>query len=191
MRLNSNFNDKNTRRSMVGTLLLAHPQLQDPNFARSVILLTAHTSEEGALGVVLNRPLSRKLVDLKPELWGSALAGVPLYRGGPVASDQVILAAWKYQATDLTFKLYFGIDEAKANQIKAEDPTYELRAFMGYSGWSEHQLENELQNDSWLLSELKPDVNSTSGDPLWLKLLSEVSPELGLWADEPENLSNN
>ena len=191
MRLNSNFYDQSASGSMVGTLLLAHPQLQDPNFARSVILLTAHTSEEGALGLVLNRPLSRKLVDLKPELFGSALACVPLYRGGPVATDQAILAAWKYEARESAFKLYFGIDEAKAAQIKKEDPAYELRAFMGYSGWSEKQLEDELKNDSWVLSQLKPHVNHSTGDPLWLKLLCEVSPELGLWADEPEDLSSN
>ena len=80
MRLNSNFYDQSASGSMVGTLLLAHPQLQDPNFARSVILLTAHTSEEGALGLVLNRPLSRKLVDLKPELFGQPFCILGLMR---------------------------------------------------------------------------------------------------------------
>ncbi|MGB0184467.1 MAG: YqgE/AlgH family protein, partial [Opitutales bacterium] len=184
MRLNSNFSERATNEAMVGSLLLAHPELQDPNFTRSVILLTAHTPSDGALGVVLNRPLSRKLVDIKPELAGSALAEVPLYRGGPVSSDQAILAAWKYEAEQGAFKLYFGMDEAKAAQIKAEDPAYELRAFMGYSGWSENQLENELSTDSWILSQLKPYVGQATGDPLWRKLLLEVSPELGLWADE-------
>ena len=96
---------------MVGSLLLAHPDLIDPNFARSVILLTAHSHDDGALGVVLNRPLSRKLLDLKPELQGSVLAEIPLFRGGPVSSDQAILAAWKYEAEQAAFKLYFGIDE--------------------------------------------------------------------------------
>ena len=62
---------------------------------------------------------------------------------------------------------------------------------MGYSGWSENQLENELSTDLWILSQLKPYVGQATGDPLWRKLLLEVSPELGLWADEPEDLSNN
>ena len=176
---------------MVGSLLLAHPNLQDPNFARSVILLTAHTASDGALGVVLNRPLSRKLGDLKPELKGSSLAGIPLYRGGPVASGEVILMAWKYEVSQAAFKLYFGIDEAKAVQIQSEDPAYQLRAFMGYSGWSEKQLENELSSESWLLSQIRPAVGQNTGDPLWRELLMEVDPEMGLWADEPEDLSNN
>lgn len=176
---------------MVGSLLLAHPDLIDPNFARSVILLTAHSHDDGALGVVLNRPLSRKLVDLKPELQGSVLAEIPLYRGGPVSSDQAILAAWKYEAEQAAFKLYFGIDENKAVQIKTKDPAYELRAFMGYSGWSEKQLENELSSDSWLLSQLKPCLGQKTGDPLWRELLLEVNPELGLSVDKPEDLSNN
>lgn len=191
MRLNQNFNEIETRQARVGSLLLAHPDLLDPNFARAVILLTAHSSEEGAFGVVLNRPLSRKLVDLKPELEGSALGEIPLYRGGPVSSDQAILAAWKYEAEEAAFKLYFGIDENKAAQIKAQDPAYELRAFMGYSGWSEKQLENELDSDSWIVSQLKPCVSQKTGDPLWRQLLLDVSPELGLRADEPEDLSNN
>ncbi len=176
---------------MVGSLLLAHPNLQDPNFARSVILLTAHTASDGALGVVLNRPLSRQLGDLKPELKGSSLAGIPLHRGGPVASDEVILAAWKYEAEQSAFKLYFGIDEAKAAQIQIEDPAYEFRAFMGYSGWSENQLENELSSESWLISQIRPAVGQNTGDPLWRELLVELHPEMALWADEPEDLSNN
>jgi putative transcriptional regulator len=191
MRLNSNFNESTQTNSMVGSLLLAHPNLQDPNFARSVILLTAHTASDGALGVVLNRPLSRKLGDLRQELKGSALAEIPLYRGGPVASGEVILAAWKYDEAQSAFKLYFGMDEAKAAQIHSEDSSYEFRAFLGYSGWTENQLENELSSESWLLSQIRPALSESTGDPLWRELLTELSPEMGLWADEPENLSDN
>ena len=191
MRLNSNFGKQADAPPLVGSLLLAHPDLHDPNFARSVILLTAHTTADGAIGVMLNRPLDRKLGELDSKVKGTSLENVPLYRGGPVSTDQVILVAWKYEVSQGAFKLYFGIDGTKARQILAEDPDFELRAFMGYSGWSERQLEGELEQDSWVVSRLLPALEQSTGDPLWRTLLHEVRPELGLWADEPEDLSNN
>src|SRR4051812_5602667 len=73
--------------SLAGQLLLAHPVLQDAHFKRTVVLLSSHDAD-GAMGVVLNRPLSRQLGEVNAEFALGPLAGVPLYYGGPVEPDQ-------------------------------------------------------------------------------------------------------
>ena len=71
---------------LAGSLLLAHPAMRDPNFRRSVVLLSAH-GDDGAMGVVLNRPLGKQLGDLNAQFAASAIAGVPVYKGGPVQTE--------------------------------------------------------------------------------------------------------
>ena len=137
MRLIPQSGDEDETRELAGALLLAHPSLRDPNFKRSVVLLTAHTPGGGALGVIVNRPLDKTLGEYDPALSESGLAGIPLYEGGPVASDQMILVAWKWSTEEGSFKLYFGIDAEKAQKIMGNDPEFELRGFIGHSGWSD------------------------------------------------------
>jgi len=78
--------------SLAGQLLLAHPALRDPNFRRTVILLSAH-GDEGAMGVVLNRRLDKQLGELNSEFALGPLAGVPVYAGGPVDPQQLIIVS--------------------------------------------------------------------------------------------------
>jgi putative transcriptional regulator len=184
-------NEEDDVLQLAGSLLVAHPSLLDPNFKRSVILLTAHTPEEGALGVIVNRPLDQTLGEYDSELSGSDFAHVPLYEGGPVASDQMILVAWKWSSEDGTFKLYFGIDEVKARQILEDDPEFELRGFIGHSGWGEGQLEGEIEVESWVVASLSPELEEQEGLTVWRSILSRVSPEMQLLADEPDDLSVN
>jgi putative transcriptional regulator len=191
MRLIPESGDEDEVSELAGTLLVAHPVLLDPNFKRSVVLLAAHTPEGGALGVIVNRPLGKTLGEYDPGLGGSDLAGVPLYEGGPVGSDQMILVAWKWSYADGTFKLYFGIDAAKAREILAEDSAFELRGFIGHSGWSDGQLEAEMDEDIWILSPLTLDVEDPDGPAVWRSILSRISPKMRLLADEPEDPSVN
>ena len=128
--------------SIAGSLLLAHPSLRDPNFRRAVVLMSVHNAE-GAMGVVLNRPLGKRLGQLNGEFALGALAGVPLFSGGPVQTEQLLLVAWQNQADG--FRLHFGIEPDRAGQLATEEGT-ELRAFLGYSGWSGGQLEKELKH---------------------------------------------
>jgi putative transcriptional regulator len=176
---------------LAGSLLLAHPSLRDSNFKRSVVLLAAHSAEDGALGVIVNRPLDQTLGDYDVELRGSGLADVPLYEGGPVATDQIILVAWQWSGEDGTFRLYFGIDEAKASQMLEEGVEFEVRAFLGHSGWGEGQLEAEIEVDSWVLAMLSPDLDAQQGAAVWRSILARVSPEMKLLAEEPDDLSMN
>ena len=108
-----------TKETLTGSLLLAHPAMSDPNFRRSVILMSAH-SAEGAMGVVLNRPMGKRLGELNGEFALGPLAGVALFQGGPVQTEQLLLAAW--QARPDGFRLHFGIEPDKAAQLLASKP---------------------------------------------------------------------
>lgn len=174
-----------------GTLLLAHPSLLDPNFRRSVVLLSAHSAEEGTIGVILNRPLGQTLGAFDPELNGSALADVPLYTGGPVAADQLILVAWKWCPEESAFKLFFGIDGDRAMRILQEDDGYEIRGFLGHSGWTGGQLDAEIDQGSWVLSASLPALKQNQEIVDWYDLLCEERPELRLLADAPDDPSLN
>ncbi len=174
-----------------GSLLVAHPSLEDPNFRRSVVLLTAHSDSDGSLGVVVNRPLGQTLGDYATELSGSELAGIPLYQGGPVANEQLILVAWKWTPEEGSFKLYFGIDEGKARALVQEDSGFELRGFLGHSGWTEGQLDAEIEEGAWVTSALLPEIDTIGGEAVWRFILHRDSPEMHLLADEPDDPSLN
>ncbi len=98
---------------LAGHLLLAHPSLRDPNFSRTVILMSTH-DEAGAMGVVLNRPLQKKLSQLNADFALTPLADVPVYRGGPVETEKVILVAWQWREKQSEFQLNFGLEVGEA-----------------------------------------------------------------------------
>jgi putative transcriptional regulator len=174
--------------SFAGSLLLAHPSLRDPNFRRAVVLMSVHNSD-GAMGVVLNRPLGKRLGELNGEFALGALAGVPLFSGGPVQTEQLLLVAWQNQSDG--FRLHFGIEPDRAGQLATEDGT-ELRAFLGYSGWSAGQLEKELKHETWIVSDVPADLLTYKQDEgLWRLVLGALGEEWRLLADEPEDTSLN
>jgi len=176
---------------LAGSLLLAHPHLKDPNFACSVVLLTTH-EEGGSLGVVLNRATGERLGQLSEEFESCGLGEVPVYVGGPVNQNQIILAAWKLLPEERQFQLYFGMEPLVAQSKMQTDPDLEFRAFKGYSGWSEGQLLGELEDNAWVVAEVDAESISTrQGQSLWRHLITEVNPELGLMSMEPENPDSN
>lgn len=179
---------KVSRETLAGSLLLAHPAMKDPNFRRSVILMSAHNAE-GAMGVVLNRPLGKRLGELSGDFALGPLAGVPLYTGGPVQTEQLVLAAW--QTRDDGFRLHFGIEPDKALQLIAEDDTH-VRGFLGYSGWSAGQLENEMRMHTWVVADVPEDLLTHAQDEsLWRIVLGREGAEWRLLANEPEDPAAN
>src|SRR6267378_5914540 len=84
-------------RSLAGSLLVAHPNMLDPNFRRTVLFISAHEPNEGALGVILNRPLDKQVADLVAEMPPENLADVPVFIGGPVGRNQLMFAAFEWQ----------------------------------------------------------------------------------------------
>src|SRR5512133_234434 len=157
-----------TRDTLAGSLLLAHPSMRDPNFRRSVVLMSAHNAE-GAMGVVLNLPLHKRLGDLSGDFALGPLAGIPLFNGGPVQSDQLVLAAW--QTREDGFRLHFGTDPDKALPLLGEEGTH-VRGFLGYSGWSAGQLENEMKLRTWIVADVPEDLLTQAQDEsLWRNVL--------------------
>ena len=176
------------KESFAGSLLLAHPALRDPNFRRAVVLMSVHNSD-GAMGVVLNRPLGKRLGELNGEFALGSLSGVPLFSGGPVQTEQLLLVAWQNQPDG--FRLHFGIEPDRASQLINEEGT-ELRAFLGYSGWSGGQLEKELKHETWIVTDVPSDLLTYKQDErLWRMVLGAMGEEWRLLADEPEDTSLN
>jgi putative transcriptional regulator len=175
---------KTTRESLAGSLLLAHPAMKDSNFRRSVILMSVHNAE-GAMGVVLNRPLGKRLGELSGDFALGPLAKVPLFTGGPVQTEQLVLAAW--QIRDDGFRLHFGIEPDKAEELLGEENTH-VRGFLGYSGWSAGQLEKEMKVNTWVVVDVPEDLLSQAQDEsLWRTVLGREGAEWRLLAGEPEN----
>src|SRR4051812_40307885 len=157
-----------TKETLAGSLLLAHPVMRDPNFRRAVVLMSVHNAE-GAMGVVLNRPLGKRLGELNGDFALGTLASVPLFSGGPVQTEQLLLVAWQNQPDG--FRLHFGIEPDRAGQLLAEEGT-ELRAFLGYSGWTGGQLEKELKHETWIVTDVPADLLTYKQDErLWRMVL--------------------
>jgi len=176
--------------SLAGQLLLAHPRMRDPNFARAVVLLTTH-DPDSALGVVLNRRLPQTLGQLDAAFLKTPLAAVPLYQGGPVENEKLILAAWHFRSQTGEFEMKFGLDPEKASAM-ADVPGVTVRGFMGYSGWGRGQLEHEMSLGTWFTAPVGDyNLQAAEGVGLWRMVLGSLDPELKLLADEPDDPAMN
>ncbi|MEJ1974530.1 MAG: YqgE/AlgH family protein [Lacunisphaera sp.] len=121
----------------------------------------------------------------------SPLAGVPLYYGGPVEPEQLIIVTWHWIPAEQAFQLHFGVEVEKATAMMGL-PGVTMRAFLGYAGWSKGQLENEMQHDTWLLTPVEGDwLIKHDGVPLWRSLISHLKPELKVLADAPDDPTVN
>src|SRR3954467_5642501 len=125
--------------SLAGSLLVAHPNMLDPNFRRTVLFISAHDAADGAVGVILNSPLDKQVADLVNETPPEGLGDVPVFLGGPVGKNQLMFAAFEWGDGDgLTVNHNVQADEA--HERLDADPM-SIRAFVGYAGWSAGQLE--------------------------------------------------
>jgi putative transcriptional regulator len=178
--------------SLRGKLLIASPALVDPNFARSVVLMTEHT-EEGAMGIVLNRPAETPARDLLPALEEVA-AEDPLFIGGPVQPQAVVLLA-EFADPDAAAWIVVadvGLASAETDIGELAPAVRRGRFYAGYSGWGPGQLEAELEQDSWIVEaplprELFPDDPET----LWQDVLERKGGQYTLISRMPEDPSMN
>ncbi len=174
--------------NLKGQLLLAHPNLLDPNFRRSVVLIAEHSNKDGAVGVVLNRPLGKTLGDIGQDLPDPALAAVPVFEGGPVATETVLLTAWRWDNEKGLFQLYFGTTPESIAALREQDGEFEVRAYLGYSGWGSGQLEGELSENAWVVTPLhEEEMNIEQLPGLWRGLIKRERPELSILADAPDD----
>ncbi|MCU0795871.1 MAG: YqgE/AlgH family protein [Akkermansiaceae bacterium] len=173
-----------------GKLLLASPTLRDGIFDHSVIYLAHHSSDDGALGVILNHPTGREVAQFLPQPDFEPLARIPVHVGGPVARDQLTFATFRRgKSGHFDFRLRISAADAIEH---AHTPGTVVRAYIGYSGWTAGQLEGELEGQSWITLAPGKELPGLSHDrDLWHRLMSSVSPFHRLMADAPRDAGLN
>src|ERR1700675_4748008 len=176
--------------NLAGSLLVAHPNMLDPNFRRAALFISAHDAEEGATGVIINRPLDKQVSDLVSETPPKGLGDVPVFLGGPVAKNQLIFAAFEWEEKN-TLKLNHNVGIDKAHELVAKDPD-SVRAFVGYAGWGAGQLESEMRQNVWVLQ--KPSRTSLKREKLpklWFEIMRGLGPWFKMLAAAPDDPSLN
>ena len=159
-------------------VLVAKPELADPNFSESVVLVT-HAPGGETLGVILNRPTDVRLADLAPRLPRAASHAEPLYRGGPVMSGVVVaLFESRKKPAGPAFRVlegaYLSMHPANLEALLAR-PGGRFRLFAGFSGWAPGQLEAEIARGGWYVLPASEDVlfRKDTSD-LWRELLERA-----------------
>lgn len=172
-----------------GSLLVATPLLVDPNFAHAVVLLL--DLDDGALGVVLNRPSPVPVGEVLPG-WEDVLAGPDvLFQGGPVATDSALAVAALRPGDDepVGFRRLFGatgiVDLDAPTEILVPAITG-MRVFAGYAGWGAGQLEAEIEEGSWYVLPAAPgDLFGADPEGLWARVLRRQPGELAWVSTRP------
>jgi putative transcriptional regulator len=176
--------------SLTGSLLVAHPNMLDPNFRRAVLFISAHDAEDGALGVILNRPLDKQVADLVNEPPPQGLGDIPVFLGGPVGKNQLMFAAFEWQK-GLGLKLNHNVGIDEAHQLVDEDPA-SIRAFVGYAGWSAGQLEAEMEQKAWILQKPTRSALAPARLPkLWFEIMRGLGPWYKMLSAAPDDPSLN
>ena len=174
-----------------GQLLIAGPALLDPNFWRTVVLMVEHT-EEGALGLVLNRPSETTVGDAVPQLEELVNLEENLFIGGPVQPSSVIVLAEFEDPGDAALIAFddIGVLGAEASLEDAGAGVRSGRAFVGHAGWGPGQLDGELERGDWIVEPARLE-DAFSGDPesLWASVLTRKGGTYALIARRPADPS--
>jgi len=177
-----------------GMLLVASPALVDPNFYRTVVLLFEY-DEDGAVGVILDRPLELNVEEHLPD-WGDCLAPPHrVFEGGPVQRETAIGVAYRPTADAIeTWRPVLGgvgLVDVSLGPADIGD-VQEARVFAGYSGWGAGQLDMELVVGSWFPVEgTRDDVFDPVPTSLWQRVLRRQQPHIARYADYPTDLRSN
>tara|TARA_R110002167_G_scaffold335521_1_gene542837 strand:- start:1485 stop:2045 length:561 start_codon:yes stop_codon:yes gene_type:complete len=178
-----------------GKLLIAEPTLTgDVSFNRSVVLLAEH-NEDGSVGFILNKPLEYNISDLVSEI------NIPfqVYNGGPVEQDNLYfihkVPHLIENSVEISDGIYWGGDFEKTidlinNKLISEE---DIRFFLGYSGWSSLQLDQELSSKSWIVlkNEYESAIIQKSSVAFWKEKMIELGGNYLLWSNAPENPNLN
>ena len=178
--------------SVKGHLLVAGPSLIDPNFRRTVVLVGEH-SEDGALGVVLNRSSESTVAEAVPELTAIVDGDEPVHVGGPVQSSAIVVLADFVDVEragslvlDTVGFLPAEVDPDELGELRR------ARVFAGYAGWGPGQLEDELEEGSWIVEPAQPDdVFTPHPETLWSEVLRRKGGPYGVLALMPPDPSLN
>lgn len=171
--------------NMTGSILVAHPSLRDPHFRRTVLFISHHSEGEGATAFVLNRSLDQTLSQIP------GLPGIPVFYGGPVQADQILLASlqWREHPTVVAFRAFVG---RAGEELIDEEWLVGLRAFAGYSGWSKGQLESEIADHAWIvIPPTREIVEIHSDKDVWRNIMRRSGPLLHLLSAAPDHPEKN
>ncbi len=181
--------NQNTQQS--GSLLVSEPFMLDPNFKRSVVLLTEH-SAVGSIGFVLNQRSTLSLSDILSDCFNCTL---PVFVGGPVATDTLHFIHRCFDkllsGIEICEGVYWGGDFERLKTLirNNEVGDQEVRFFMGYSGWGEEQLATEMEQNSWLVSNNYhvEALFAVDEEKLWKEVVIGLGPKYAHIANFPEN----
>ena len=178
-----------------GHLLIAEPSIiGDISFNRSIILITDHNSE-GSIGFILNKPLDFTLQDLIPEIQ------IPfeVYNGGPVEQDNLYYIHKTPElipnSIEISDGLYWGGNFQKVTELieNSQLDPFDIRFFLGYSGWGNNQLSSELRSNIWILSKNVCDkqIIEKVNKSFWKEQMLELGGDYSIWSNAPENPLHN
>jgi putative transcriptional regulator len=176
-----------------GQLLIAGPALLDPNFWRTVVLMIEHT-EDGALGLVLNRPSETSVGEAVPQLEELVDLDDQLFIGGPVQPSAVIVLAEFEDATDAALLAFddIGVLGTASSVEELGAGLRGGRAFVGHAGWGPGQLDEELERDDWILEQARrEDAFTAAPRDLWTEVLTRKGGSYALIARMPADPSVN
>jgi putative transcriptional regulator len=172
--------------SLRGQLLIASPTLPEP-FARTVVLVVEH-GEEGAMGVVLNRPSEHRVAEAVPPLAGLAGEDDLVYAGGPVGTNAIVALG---EFADRAEAASLVVGDLGVLDPEADSPSLRrLRVYAGYAGWAPAQLESELERDGWIVEPAHPEDPFREED-LWVSALTRKGGSYALVARMPPDPSLN
>ena len=177
-----------------GKLLVAEPSiLSDSSFNRSVVLLTEH-NESGSVGFIFNKPSPYVISDLIPDIDSS----LKVYFGGPVSEDNLYFVHKVPElipdSIEIADGIFWGGDFDTIQSLLKDDvlSKHDIRFFLGYSGWNEDQLEEELETTSWLIVENKfKNLFTINHNSFWKNELLKFGGVYQLWANSPKDPSLN
>jgi len=162
-------------KSLQGQLLIASPKLFDPNFFRSVVLLVQHT-ENGALGLVLNRPLEMTIASAWEQVSEMPCEATGfLHQGGPCDGPlMVVHTDASIPEMPVIPDVFFTTDRDAIQQLVTQNHS-KMKFFVGYAGWSPGQLETELEDGGWLMVSAENKHIFETEEDLWPALMREIS----------------
>jgi putative transcriptional regulator len=178
--------------SLKGHLLIAAPGLVDPNFRRTVVLVGEH-GDEGAMGVVLNRPSSTTVTEAVPELEALVEGSDVVHVGGPVQPSAIVVLA-EFAEPDRAGAVVVDSVGFLPAEVEPDDlgELRQARVFAGYAGWGPRQLDTELEEGSWIVEPALPeDVFTSVPDELWSLVLRRKGGPFSLLALMPPDPSLN
>lgn len=172
-----------------GMLLLSDPFLKDPNFIRSAILICQHDEATGSFGFVVNKRYQYHLGELIDDFSHTYF---PLYLGGPVQIDTIHFIHKRPDviggSTLVGDGIYWGGNFEEVTVLLKEKQLneFDIRFFVGYSGWDEHQLEEELNDKAWIATKATPSLVFAKQEQLiWKNALNNLGGEYALMSNYP------